>query len=139
MSPSRAELRAAFVQAWQRAQAGLPLVGPQVHIADVLHRHPEYQRLLEDPDAAAQDFPPDAENPFLHMGLHIALAEQRAAGVPPELPLALTALTRRGGDAHQAEHRVMGELARLLDDAQRAGREPDIEAFRETLRRLARG
>lgn len=138
MSPSRAELRAAFVQAWQRARAGLPLVGPQVHIADVLRRHPEYQRLVEDPDGAAQEFPPGAENPFLHMGLHIALAEQRAAGAPPELAPALAALARRGGDLHAAEHRVMAELAALLDAAQRAGREPDIEAFRETLRRLAR-
>lgn len=137
MSPSRAELRAAFVQAWQRARAGLVLVGPQVHIADVLRRHPEYQHLVEDPDSAAQDFPPGAENPFLHMGLHIALAEQRAAGVPPELAPALAALARRAGDSHAAEHRVMAELAALLDAAQRAGAEPDIEAFRETLRRLA--
>jgi hypothetical protein len=90
------------------------------------------------PDALRQEFDGSdgRTNPFLHMGLHIAIHEQLATGLPPEAAQAHQRLARRLGDAHTAEHRLIDCLAHTLWQAQRDGRAPDMEAYREALRRL---
>jgi hypothetical protein len=71
----REELRRRYLSAWQRRRDGLPLEPLDAQIADVIELHPEYQALLEDPAALDQAFTVEQGriNPFLHMGLHLAL------------------------------------------------------------------
>ena len=134
----RDSLRRAYTEAWQRHPGGLPLDAQQQRIADVVALHPEYQAFVLAPDALAQEFDGSdgRTNPYLHMGLHIAIHEQLATHLPPEAAQARQRLARRLGDPHAAEHRLIDCLAQTLWQAQRDGRAPDMDAYREALRRL---
>jgi hypothetical protein len=108
-------------------------------IAALVRQHPEYRTLLADAQAAiACDFTPEAgeTNPFLHLGLHLALLEQVTTDRPPGIREHYQRLVRRTGDAHTAEHLAMECLAKALWDAQRAQRPPDETAYLECLARL---
>ena len=76
------------------------------------------------------------ENPFLHMGLDLAIREQVATDRPPGIANLHADLTRRAGGAHAAEHLMIEPLAETLWEAQRNGRPPDESAYLERLRRL---
>lgn len=136
---SREELRRRYVTAWQRRREGLPLEPLDAQIADVIALHPEYQALLEAPDALARDFTVEQGqvNPFLHMGLHLGVREQVSTDRPAGIRQAHAALARRLGDVHAAEHRMVDVLAETLWEAQRSGRAPDEAAYLEKVRRLA--
>ncbi len=134
----RDELRRRYVNAWQRHREGLPLEPLDAQIADLIALHPEYHALLESPEGAAQDFTVEQgrSNPFLHMGLHLAIREQVATRRPPGIELVHQKLTRLLGDAHAAEHRMIEVLAEALWEAQRAGRAPAEQRYLERLRGL---
>jgi hypothetical protein len=132
------ELRRRYVSAWHRRREGLPLEPLDAAIADVIELHPEYQRLLEADGALQRAFTVEGGevNPFLHMGLHLALREQLQTGRPAGIVQVHQKLLRRLGSAHEAEHQMIEVLAATLWDAQRAGRAPDERAYLERLRRL---
>jgi hypothetical protein len=134
----RDELRRRYVTAWQRHREGLPLEPLDAQIADIVALHPEYHALLESPAGAAQEFTVEQgrSNPFLHMGLHLAIREQVATRRPPGIEQVHQQLTRALGDEHAAEHRMIEVLAELLWEAQRAGRAPDEQQYLERLRHL---
>lgn len=135
---SRDQLRRRYVTAWQRRREGLPLEPLDAQIADVIELHPEYQALLQDPQALEAAFTVEQgrTNPFLHMGLHLGLREQIATRRPPGIEQVHARLASRLGDAHEAEHRMIEVLAEALWEAQRAGRAPDEASYLERLRRL---
>jgi hypothetical protein len=134
----RDELRRRYLTAWQRRRDGLPLEPLDAQIADVIELHPEYQALLEDPAALEQAFTVEQGriNPFLHMGLHLALREQVGTRRPAGIEAVHARLTRKLGDVHEAEHRMVEVLAETLWEAQRAGRAPDEAEYLQRLRRL---
>ncbi|QKT04939.1 DUF1841 family protein [Ectothiorhodospiraceae bacterium 2226] len=135
----RDSLRRHFFQAWDKARTGQPLEPLERLIAEVVGEHPEYHALLADEDAGlARDYTPEGgqSNPFLHMGMHIALREQMAAGQPPGVREAFQDLVRRTGDAHAAEHHAMECLGETLWTAQRTGTAPDERAYLACLKRL---
>jgi len=136
---SREELRRRYLAAWQRRLDGLPLAQLDAQIADVIELHPEYQALLQDPEALAAEFTVEQgrTNPFLHMGLHLGLREQLATRRPAGIEQVHARLAAKLGDAHEAEHRMIEVLAEALWEAQRAGRAPDEVAYMERLRGLA--
>lgn len=108
-------------------------------VIDVIIAHPEYQPLLEDMETDLErEFLPEhgATNPFLHMGLHIALREQLGADHPRALRPVYQKLLARYGDAHAAEHQVIECIAETLAHAQRTGAPPDDQMYVECLRRL---
>jgi hypothetical protein len=135
---SRDKLRQTWRESWQRHVAGLPLEPLQAQIADVIALHPEYHGFVLQEDGAARDFTPEGgrENPFLHMGLHLALREQLGTHRPAGIVAEHQRLARRAGDMHAAEHQMIEVLATLLWEAQRAGRAPDEQQYLERLRRL---
>jgi hypothetical protein len=138
----RDQLRRTWLEAWRRHRAGLPLEPLEAQLADVVAAHPEYHPLLEaGPEAAGRDFPPEGGeiNPFLHMGLHMAVREGVATDRPPGLREAFLALVADCASPHEAEHRLLDCLAETLWEAQRAARPPDEAAFLERARRLATG
>jgi hypothetical protein len=124
---SREQLRRSYVEAWSRHLSGAPLTPLQALIADVIGVHPEYQPIMRDADAASllETAPGPAENPFLHMGLHIAVREQVAIDRPPGIRALHRQLQNRYGDVHSAEHHLMEALGETLRQAQRDGRAPD--------------
>jgi hypothetical protein len=107
-------------------------------IADVIALHPEYQPLLQHADAALGfDTPSMGENPFLHMGLHLAVREQLSIDRPPGIRELRGTLAAKLGDEHAAEHALMESLAETLWEAQRAGLAPDERAYLERARKRA--
>ncbi len=137
----RDELRRVYVEAWRKRRAGLPIEPLQAQVADVIALHPEYHAALErDVDAPARDYTPEGgqSNPFLHMGLHLAVRDQIATDRPAGLRHAFESLARRTGDAHEAEHRIIECLAEAMWEAQRTGRPPDEQAYLAAVLRSAR-
>jgi Domain of unknown function (DUF1841) len=134
----RDELRRQYVDAWRRQREGLPLMPLDAQIAAVVALHPEYHPLLETPDSAAGDYRVEGgqTNPFLHMGLHLALREQLGTRRPAGIEIVYQRLARRLGDVHEAEHRMIEVLAQALWEAQRAGRAPDEQRYLEHLQGL---
>ena len=135
---TRDQLRQSYADAWRKHLARSPLTPLEALIADVLVLHPEYHALVQDaPAALAFDPPPGEirENPFLHMGLHLAVREQLSIDRPPGIRALFESLRARLGDVHDAEHALMESLAETLWEAQRGGRAPDEGRYLE----LARG
>jgi hypothetical protein len=136
---SRDELRRVYVEAWRKRRAGLPSEPLEAQVADVIALHPEYHAALErGEDALAHDYTPDdgQSNPFLHMGLHLAVRDQIATDRPAGLRKAFESLAQRIGSAHDAEHRIIECLAEAMWEAQRSGRPPDEIAYLQRVRRL---
>jgi len=135
---NREQLRRSYCDAWRKYRAGAPLEPLEAQIAAVIAEHTEYVPLVESPEALAQEFTPEGgrENPFLHMGLHLAVREQVATDRPAGIAHIHETLTRRLGDAHAAEHAMIERLAEALWEAQRAGRMPDERQYLERLRTL---
>jgi hypothetical protein len=134
---TRDELRRSYADAWRKHLERTPLTPLEALIADVIALHPEYQALMRDA-AAAQSFESGAtpgENPFLHMGLHLAVREQVSIDRPPGIRELRQALAVRLGDEHAAEHALMECLAETLWEAQRSARAPDERDYLERVRR----
>jgi hypothetical protein len=135
----RSGLRRHYLEAWRRHRAGAVLEPLEHQLATVVEQHPEYHRLLEDDEhALGRDYTPESgeSNPFLHMGLHLAIREQVATDRPAGIAAVHNELSRRLGDVHEAEHRMLERLGEALWLGQRTGRPPDEAAYLESLRRL---
>jgi hypothetical protein len=134
---SRTDMRRTFVEVWRKQQAHKPLSALENIIADIIRRHPEYQPLLAEPDTAlARDWRPEGgeTNPFLHMGLHIAIREQLSIDRPAGVKAAYSTLLKKTGDPHAAEHLMLECLAETLWRSQRDGRLPDDQAYLDCLK-----
>jgi hypothetical protein len=131
-SHSRDELRRTYSEAWRKYLDHAPLTPLEAMITDVIGAHPEYQAMVADADAALA-YEPGAsggtENPFLHMGLHLAVRDQVSIDRPPGVRELHRLLQDRYGDVHRAEHAMMEALGETLWQAQRAGRPPDEEYY----------
>jgi hypothetical protein len=138
---SREELRRAYVDAWRRQRSGALLTPLDAQIANVVGEHPEYHAWLDSGEDALQaDFQPaqGMSNPFLHMGMHLALRDQVATDRPAGIKALHASLAAKLGAAHAAEHEMMEALGRALWDAQRSGRPPDEQAYLEDIARRVR-
>ncbi|RME34933.1 MAG: DUF1841 family protein [Gammaproteobacteria bacterium] len=135
----RDSARRFFLSVWDKHREGKLLEPLEAMVLDVVLMHPEYHPLLEEGEAVLErdwEIGEGVTNPFLHMGLHVALAEQVGADRPAGVTQIYRRLSRRLGDRHEAEHRMMGVLAGMLWEAQRSGLPPDEGDYLEALRRL---
>ncbi len=136
-SNDRRQLRLTFQTAWRKRREGLPLEPLEAIIADVVALHPEYHRFIESEAALDRDWLPEQgeSNPFLHMGMHIAIHEQLTTDRPPGIAAAYRAAVARSGEPHAVEHRFMECLGEALWQAQRNGTAPDEAAYLRCLQR----
>jgi hypothetical protein len=140
-STDRNETREVFFRAWRNHREHRPLDGVEKTIVDVVQRHPEYQALLEAPDANVdRDYLPELgqPNPFLHLGLHIAIEEQLSIDQPPGIRLLYQQLRLQQRDAHAADHLIMECLTQTLWQAQRDRQPPDQAAYLDCVRQHVR-
>ena len=136
-NPSRDQVRQFFCEAWRKHRDREILNGAEAVAADLITHHPEYHALLENREAAVEtDFTPESgqTNPFLHLSLHLAIAEQISIDQPPGIRAAYQALRQRL-EVHDAEHAVMECLGEALWHAQRAGGALDGANYLECVRR----
>jgi hypothetical protein len=131
-SSNRSDTRQPFFDAWQKMQDGQPMTALETIIADVIRLHPEYHPLLSDDGRNLdKDWPLEGgeTNPFLHMGMHIAIREQLSIDRPAGIKVAHAALLAGTRDAHAAEHLMLECLGETLWRAQRENRLPDEQAY----------
>ena len=92
---SRDDLRRVYIEAWRKRREGLPIEPLEAQVADVIALHPEYHAALEaGDDALDRDYTPEGgqSNPFLHLGLHLAVRDQIATDRPAGMSSALRCL-----------------------------------------------
>ena len=137
-TPSRDEARRFLVDAWSKHRANQPLSGLEQLAAGLVALHPEYHAVIENPERFAdRDWNPEAgeANPFLHLSLHLAVAEQIGIDQPPGIRAQFERLRAARGDEHAALHAVLECLAEVIWDAQRRGAPPDGELYLTCLTR----
>lgn len=137
----RDQLRRTYFEAWRKYRERLPMEPLELQIAEVIRDHPEYHAFFEKADrGVGREFPPELgeTNPFMHLGLHLALRDQVATRRPAGIEQIHAALSRALGSPLEAEHRMMECLAEALYQAQRSAREPDESAYLNCLKTLRR-
>jgi hypothetical protein len=76
-------------------------------------------------------------NPFLHLSMHLSIAEQVSIDQPSGIRQAVQLLANRLGSLHEAHHQVMECLGEMIWASQRSGLPPDGPAYIEAVRRRA--
>ena len=138
-SPTREEARRFLIDAWRKFRAGEPISA--------------LERQAAEPDRAASGIPRDARaaaaprrarfraggaatiNPFLHLSLHLAVAEQLAIDQPPGIRAQFERLRAAKGDEHAALHAVLECLGEVIWQAQRTNAPPDGALYLDCLSR----
>jgi len=135
-NPSRDEARRFLIDAWNNRRAGLPLSDLERIAVAIIARHPEYHALLEE-DNLDRDWRPESGdvNPFLHLSLHLAVAEQLAIDQPPGIRAEFDRIRVARGDEHEAQHAVLECLGEVLWNAQRHSTAPDAALYLACLAR----
>ena len=122
-NPSSDDVRRFFCEIYRKHRAN-ELLSPLEAIALVwIIEHPEYEPAFADVEAAlARDYSVEGgqANPFLHLSMHLTIAEQVAIDQPAGIRAACLALTRRKGSEHAAHHQIMECLGQMIWNAQRA-------------------
>lgn len=136
---SRDELRGLYRAAWRKFRQQQTLTPLDKQIVAVISEHPEYHVIIESAASDLANYSPRTGqlNPWLHMGLHLAIREQVSTNRPHGIADVHAKLSKLLGDAHEAEHRMLETLAEQLWDAQRHNRPPSEMAYLERLRSLA--
>jgi len=103
---------------------------------DVILSHPEYHSILDNTENYHdKDYPPEMgdTNPFLHMGMHIAIKEQLSIDQPLGIRDRFNRLLKKNNDEHETMHQIMECLAEMLWQAQRSQSTPDASIYFECL------
>ena len=133
---NRDQLRQMWAEAWQKFSLQQPLQPLQQQLVEVLRLHPEYHVLLTQTQA---EYLPEQghSNPFLHMGLHLALREQISTNRPTGIYACYQKLRQLLGDEHEAEHSMIECLAEALWQSQSRQTAPDEAAYLQCLQQRA--
>lgn len=136
-TPSSHDVRRFFCEAFRKQRAGEVLTPMDAIAADWISQHPEYADVLADADSAiARDYSVEGgqANPFLHLSMHLSIAEQVSIDQPPGIRAAHHALVQRLGE-HDAHHQIMECLGEMIWASQRNGTPPDTAAYLACVRR----
>ena len=137
-NPSREEARQFFFETWRKYKQREILSAMEDIALNTILLHPEYQAILEDPERYQEkDFFPEMgdTNPFLHMGMHIAIQEQLSIDQPEGIRQRFQRLLERTRDEHIAVHQIMECLAEMIWQAQRNQSEMDASVYFDCLDR----
>ncbi len=135
----REQIRRFYLQAWNKRRDKLPLEPLEAQLVDVIEAHPEYHAILEQGEEHLdKDWTPEMgeSNPFLHMGMHLAIREQLSTDRPPGIRAATKKLLHQIGDGHATEHQMMECLGEALWHGQRDGQPPDEQAYLRCIQKL---
>ncbi len=136
-NPTKEEVRRFFCDTWRKTQAGEVLTPLEAIARDWLIQHPEYESDFANPETAQNadyDVEQGKSNPFLHLSMHLSIAEQISVDQPRGIRDAFLKLAQRRNSEHDAHHEIMECLGQMLWTAQRNGTAPDGEAYVECVR-----
>lgn len=138
---NRDQLRRQYLVSWQKAREGRPLQPLEQMVARVVSEHPEYHALLESGEAGvAADYGVEMgqSNPFLHMGMHLAIREQLSTDRPAGIAMLFSARLASGDDPLDVEHQMMECLGEAMWSAQHSGLAPDEVSYLHCLQQRLR-
>lgn len=140
-NPSQQDVRKFFCAVYQK-QKNKEILSPLEAIAaDWVEKHPEYENDLKDIEIAINaDYSIDAgnTNPFLHLSMHLTIAEQVKIDQPRGVKEAYEILSRKLNSTHEAHHVIMECLGEMIWNSQRQGLPPDGQAYIESLNKRTR-
>ncbi len=137
-NPSRADVRRFFFETWGKYRSQAPVEGLERTAIEIILLHPEHHALLDDPQRNLdREFSPESGtvNPFLHLSLHLAIAEQLSIDQPRGIVALYRQMASRGDGEHEALHVLLECLGETVWDAQRTRRPPDEAVYLERIRR----
>lgn len=132
------DTRQMFFSSWQKHQQKQPLSPLEQQILDVILTHPEYHPILENPNYKEQPYFPEMgeTNPFLHMGLHLAIRDQVSTDRPIGISSIFQQLLKKYADSLLVEHLMMEHLIECLWQAQRDNSPPNEQNYLRGLTQL---
>ncbi|MBB3120563.1 DUF1841 family protein [Pseudoduganella violacea] len=137
-TPSSHDVRRFFCEVLRKQRAREILTPLEAMAQDWVQQHPEYEEALSDVEAAiARDYSVEGgqANPFLHLSMHLSIAEQVSIDQPRGIRDACQALARKLDSEHEAHHIIMECLGEMIWTSQRRGLPPDGAAYVESIRR----
>ena len=135
-TPSRTDARRFFFETWDKYRSQTALEGLERTAIEIMLLHPEYHSLLDAAERNLErDFFPEsgAVNPFLHLSLHLAVAEQVSIDQPRGIGAAYRELVRQAASEHDALHVLLECLDEVVWRAQRDRAAPDETAYLECI------
>lgn len=124
-NPTRDQARLFFLNSWKKYHKEEPLSEAEALALQWMTRHPEYFSVFDaEPESIlAADYSVEAgqSNPFLHLSMHLAVAEQVSIDQPPGIRAAFAKLCEKMGDEHKAAHQVFECLAEQIYQQQKNG------------------
>lgn len=138
--PSQHDVRRFFCEARRKQRERLPVDAMEALAAPWIAEHPEYHPDLDNLEAALQavyEVEDGRTNPFLHLSMHLSIAEQVSIDQPRGIRQAVELLASRRQSLHQAHHEVMECLGEMIWASQRRGVPPDGQAYLDAVRRRA--
>jgi hypothetical protein len=126
---------------WAKYGRGEALTGLEQTALDVILLHPEYHPMLDARERYLErDFAPQdgGLNPFLHLSLHLAVAEQLQIDQPPGIVERFGRLSNATGNEHDALHAIVECLGETVWEAQRMGTPPDQQLYLKCIDQRAR-
>ncbi|MCP5271452.1 MAG: DUF1841 family protein [Burkholderiaceae bacterium] len=139
-APSQEDVRRFFCATAAKQRQGVVMTPMEAAAAQWIVEHPEYDADLADVDAALAAVYTVEEgrtNPFLHLSMHLSIAEQCSIDQPRGIRQAVELLAARRNSLHAAHHEVMECLGEMIWASQRSGLPPDGLAYLEAVRRRA--
>lgn len=135
----REDTRLVFFRAWRKQQIGETLEALEQQIVTLIDQHPEYHTFFGDEKNIEHDFSNDkgVVNPFLHLGMHLAIGDQLALQQPPGIRDLYQQLAQHFKDVHEAEHQMMQCLAYWMQQPQKQpGDALDYSPYLQCLQKL---
>lgn len=141
-TPSQDDVRKFFCETYRKSTAGEILTPLEAMAAQWINHHPEYHAVLSDKEGAlARDYSvaQGESNPFLHLSMHLSIAEQVSIDQPRGIAQAHAALVQRCGSVHDAHHHMMECLGEMIWTSQRNGLPPDGDAYVQCVKKCVLG
>lgn len=134
----RDKLRQFYIDVWQKSRRNIEMDAMETLVARVIDMHPEYHLMLENEAHLGNEYLPEMgeTNPFLHMGMHLALQEQVATDRPQGIQQIYSQLGEKLKDVQATEHAMMDCLAESLWQAQQKQAPADEQAYLACLTQL---
>jgi hypothetical protein len=124
-NPTRDEVRHFFCETWRKYGSKTVMSPIEAMALEAIVAHPEYHAVLDDPDSAERL----EDNPFLHLSLHLAVAEQLSIDQPFGIRARYERLLEKTKSHHDALHAIMECLGEMVWIAQRNASPPDQEIY----------
>jgi hypothetical protein len=132
------QTREMFFSSWHKYKQNKDLLPLEQQIVQVILDHPEYQSKVENINYSQQSYYPELgeTNPFLHMGLHLAIREQISTNRPQGIRSVYKKLLKKYADLMKVEHIIMEQLAECLWISQKNNTPPDETHYLKILSNL---